>query len=327
MAHLFIQVSRMRGVSKVIPDYSVQGQSIEWHLDRIDQRCSPLDNHNYLPNKNGTAVDIYVLDSGANFNYSDIKDRLIYPGVDLIDEDQGVDEQRGSDCNGHGSHINSLAAGSKYGVAPGANVIVVRVLDCSNIGPFSAVFKGIELVLKMYRQRGNPAVASMSFLAEAATEMDTAVQSLITAGVVVVVAAGNYRKSACVYSPARMSQVISVGATREERDEVYWFDDLSNSPGSNYGRCVDIFAPGQWIYSAGLNCRDCATIKSGTSMATPLVSGAAALLLQEHPSFTPAEVKAKLLEMSTKLVIDFTQLADRKLALETPNRLLYVVSK
>ena len=319
----------MAGVRKVIPDYSVKGQSITWHLDRIDQRCRPRDRHNYLPDKNGTAVDIYVLDSGANFNYSDVKDRLIYPGIDFIDElnIKGHDAQRGSDCHGHGSHIISLAAGRKYGVAPGANVIVVRVLDCYNSGPFSAVLGGIELVLRMYRQRGNPAVASMSFLAIPSYDLDRAAYSLIREGISVVVAAGNYRKSACEFSPSRLSQSITVGATRELGDEVYWFDIWENSPGSNYGPCVDIFAPGQWIHSAGVNCNDCEVTRSGTSMSTPLVSGAVALLLQENPSFTPQQVKDKLLEMSTKSVINFTQLADRALAQNTPNRLLYVASE
>ena len=316
----------MPGVRKVIPDYSVIGQSVEWHLDRIDQRCGPRDRHDYLPDKNGTAVDIYVMDSGANFNYSDVKDRLIYPGVDFIDEVHGH-TQRGVDCNGHGTHINSLAAGTKYGVAPGANVIVIRVLDCDNTGPFSSVFMAIEVVLKMYRERRNPAVASMSFLALAAEEMDTAVQRLIDAGVVVVVAAGNWRKSSCEFSPSRLPQSITVGATREDGDGVYWFEEVATSPGSNYGPCVDIFAPGQWIYSAGLNCTHCVVTKSGTSMATPIVSGAVALLLQENPNFTPAEVKAKLLLISTKQVIDFSQLSNKTLASETPNLLVYVPSE
>jgi hypothetical protein len=317
----------MRGVKSVIPDYVVVGQearSVQWHLDRTDQRYLPLDN-SYNPFGNGSGVDIYVLDSGANFNHTDIKDRLIYPGRDMIDEATGS-TRNGSDCYGHGTHVAGLAAGKKYGIAPGATIISIRVLDCNNFGPYVAVLSGIDYALDIIKIRKRKSVVSMSLLSVADESFDSSVKKLIEMGIPVVVAAGNYKMSACKFSPSRLSDVITVGATKQELDALYWFTSRPNSPGTNYGSCVDIFAPGQWIRSAGWKCDECESSRSGTSMATPLVSGMVALLLQKYPSYTPVQIKAKLLELSTKNMLNFSALpmdTDEE-AKKTPNRLLYV---
>jgi subtilisin family serine protease len=323
------KVAKMSGVKSVIPDYVVIGQqsrSVQWHLDRIDQRCLPLDN-SYNPFGNGSGVDIYVLDSGANFNHTDIKDSLVYPGRDIIDEVTGS-SRKGSDCYGHGTHVAGLAAGKTYGIAPGATIIVIRVLDCRNYGPYTAVMLGIDYVLELIKERKRKAVVSMSLVGFGDIHFDHSVEKLLKTGVPVVAAAGNYKMSACYYSPSRISNVITVGATRQESDGMFWFSNQSSS-GTNYGPCVDIFAPGQFVTSAGVECSDCESSRSGTSMATPLVSGMVALLLQKYPNYTAETIKEKLLQLSTKNVLDFSSLPmDKdKEASKTPNRLLYVPSK
>ena len=318
----------MRGVKRVIPDYVVVGQQadkIQWHLDRVDQHCLPL-NNSYYPFTNGSGVDIYILDSGANFNHSDIKDKLVYPGRDMIDEVTGSNKH-GSDCQGHGTHVAGLAAGDKYGIAPGAKIIVIRVLDCYNYGPYSAVMKGIDYALELIKKRQRKAVVSMSLLGIADNSFDNSVRKLVRQGIPVVVAAGNYKSSSCDYSPSRLTEVITVAATQQENDLLYWFTSQPNSPGTNYGSCVDIFAPGQWVRSAGHDCTDCRSSRSGTSMSTPLVSGAVALLLQKYPHHSAQQIKELLISMSTKNVMNFSALPDNDESRNTPNRLLFVPSE
>ena len=324
----------MEGIEAVIPDYVIYGQrdrNVEWHLDRIDQQCLPLDGMTYNPYLNGSGVDIYIFDTGANFDHDELKDNTIFPGKDFIDETL-MENQRGYDCNGHGTHVAALAGGKTKGVAPGATIIIIRVLNCFNFGPYSTLLLGIEYAITFKKQRAREgfsgrSIASFSLLGPADEHIDMSIQSLVNNGFVTVVAAGNYRDDACNYSPSRLRDVITVGGSRKDSDQIYWFDRTTNSPGTNYGPCVDLFAPGQWVNSAGHDCTNCSVVRSGTSMSTPLVAGAIAILLQANSTLGVPDVKKELISMSSYGLLNFSYLPDDRIAKQTPNRLLYIPSE
>ncbi|TVT27150.1 S8 family peptidase [Amycolatopsis rhizosphaerae] len=251
-----------------------------WGLDRIDQRSLPL-NSSYTYSTTASNVHAYIIDTGINLTHSDFGGRA-KSGYDFVDNDSDA-----TDCNGHGTHVAGTVGGSAYGVAKGVQLTAVRVLDCSGSGTYAGVIAGIDWVTQ---NAIKPAVANMSLGGGASTSVDNAVKNSIASGVTYAVAAGNDSTSACNSSPARTAEAITVGATTSSDARASY---------SNYGSCLDIFAPGSSIKSDWIGSTTATNTISGTSMATPHVTGAAALYLATHTSASPATVRNALVAAGT----------------------------
>ncbi|HYR09143.1 MAG TPA: S8 family peptidase [Longimicrobium sp.] len=243
-----------------------------WGQDRVSQRDRPLDDIIKF-NRTGSGVTIYVLDTGIQTGHGDFGSRASV-GYDALGGN-------GQDCNGHGTHVAGIAAGEAWGVAKAATLVAVRVLDCYGNGQWADFIEGVDWVSSNHATR---AVANMSLSGGGYAAADTAVINMISAGVVAVVAAGNNSGDACSYSPARVSGALTVAAS-DSADVQASF--------SNYGTCVDLYAPGKDIRSAWISNID--SLESGTSMAAPYVAGAAALYLQALSSATPSAVNTAVL--------------------------------
>ncbi len=250
-------------------------------LDRIDQPALPLDRSYTYPNTGGN-VTAYVVDTGIRFTHKDFGGRAV-GGFDVYGGS-------GNDCNGHGTHVAGTIGGATYGVAKSVKLVAVRVLDCQGSGSNVGVIAGIDYVTAAKRKGTGPAVANLSLGGGASQAVDAAVKRSIAAGVTYAVAAGNEDANACNASPARVPGAITVGAI-DRTDQIAWF--------SNWGRCVDIFAPGVDIVSAGRSSDRATATFSGTSQATPHVAGAAALILQANPNATPDQVSRQLVDTAS----------------------------
>ena len=305
------------GVLAIEPDRTVAAIATQnnatWGLDRVDQPLLPLDNRYQYPNSGGQDVTVYVVDTGLRSTHSDFTGR-VSPGRNFVSSGGflfgggSVDPADTEDCNGHGTHVAGTAVGTTWGVAKQANIAPVRVLGCNGSGSNSGVIAGVDWVAGNHRK---PAVANMSLGGTNSTALDTAVRNAVNAGVTMVVAAGNDNVNACNGSPNRVAEALTVGATtREDRRSSF----------SNYGACVDLFAPGSDITSAWYQSDTQTASLNGTSMAAPHAAGAAALYLAANPSASPSAVNLALVNDAVTGVIG-------NVGSQSPNRLLQITQQ
>ena len=289
-------------IGYIEPDYVVSHTAIQmptpsWGLDRIDQRDLPLDN-SYEYHEDGANVHVYVLDTGIRADHSEFTGR-VGNGYDFIDNDADAD-----DCHGHGSHVAGTVAGMSVGVAKNSTIYPVKVLDCQGDGLSSQVIAGVDWISANHQL---PAIVNMSLSGDAYLPLDTAINNSINLGITYVVAAGNDNADACNSTPARVTSAITVASSDS-------FDRRSSF--SNIGPCVDLFAPGSSIVSAGIASTSQLVYMSGTSMAAPHVAGVAALYLEKKPNATPYMVANAILANSS-----LSKITDPGAG--TPNRLLF----
>jgi subtilisin family serine protease len=281
------QVITLEGVEVAQAEVGLLGTQTDptWGLDRVDQRNLPLDDV-YQYDNLANSVHIYVIDTGLRTTHQEFAGRVL-EGRNFSSDDRTDIE----DCNGHGTHVTGTIAGTTYGVAKGALIHPVRVFGCSGSTTSTIILDALTWIINHLQK---PAVVNMSLGGGSSPTLDWAVNNLINLDVVVAVSAGNSATDACTQSPARVPAAITIGST-DNKDK--------KAISSNFGTCLDLFAPGVSITSAGISSDSATTLMSGTSMASPHAAGAAALYLQIFPVATPAEVSTYLTTNATTGVV------------------------
>ncbi|MBK5187407.1 MAG: S8 family serine peptidase [Gemmatimonadaceae bacterium] len=283
-------------VESIEPDRFVHQFSTEtgmgWALDRVDQHLRPL-NGSFAYAATGYGVNIYVVDGGVRYTHTEFGGRAHF-AYDALGGN-------GSDCNGHGTGVAGVAAGSVHGIAKSATIWSVRVFPCSGTTPLSTILAGIDWVTAHHR---SPAVANLSLGAASAPILDSAVARSIRSGVSYVVAGGNNGGDACAMSPGRLKTVINIGATDAYDARTSW---------SNYGSCIAMFAPGVSVAAPDYYSDIALSSWNGTSFAAPMVTGAVALYLQGHPTASPATVRSAIVGNTTTSVLTNTAGSANKL--------------
>ncbi|NXA82077.1 PCSK9 convertase, partial [Thryothorus ludovicianus] len=301
-------------VKYIEEDAYVFAQSIPWNLGRI----VPLQPSSgaYSPPNKGDLVEIYLLDTSVQSTHREIEGRVTVTGFESILEEDGTHLHRqASKCDSHGTHVAGVLSGRDAGVARGANIRSLRVLNCQGKGTVSGTLMALESIQRTLEvQSDSPLVVVLPLAGARSPALNAGCRRLARMGAVMVAAAGNYKDDACLYSPASEPEVITVGATDSE-DQPASIGTL----GTNFGRCVDLFAPGDDIIGASSDCSTCFTAQSGTSQAAAHVAGGiAAVLLSAEPRLGPAELRQRLLHFSTKNVVDPARFPQEQ-RLQTPS--------
>ncbi|NXM08834.1 PCSK9 convertase, partial [Tyrannus savana] len=319
-------------VKYIEEDAYVFAQSIPWNLGRVVPLQPSSDSYN-PPNK-GELVEIYLLDTSVQSTHREIEGRVFVTGFESVPEEDSTHPHRqASKCDSHGTHVAGVLSGRDAGVATGTNVRSFRVLNCQGKGTISGTLMALEFIrMTLEAQPYTPLVVLLPLAGAHSRVLNTGCRRMAQDGVVIVVAAGNYKDDACLYSPASEPEVITVGATNSE-DQPASIGTL----GTNFGRCVDLFAPGDDIIGASSDCSTCFMAQSGTSQAAahisacPLVltaapwalAGLAAMLLSAEPRLSLAELRQRLLHFSTKNVMDMMWFPEEQ-RLQTPNSVVGV---
>ncbi|GAA0555462.1 hypothetical protein GCM10010172_42760 [Paractinoplanes ferrugineus] len=267
-----------------------------WNLDRIDQHPVAL-SRTYTPTDDGSSVHAYVIDTGIRITHHEFAGRASY-GYNAVSPSRPA-----ADCNGHGTHVAGTIGGTSYGVAKQVKLVAIKVLDCDGEGDLADVINGVNWVTAHAQK---PAVANLSLGGSNSPSLNAALQKLINKGVTVVVAAGNENVDAATESPANLAAAITVGATNSKDQRASF---------SNYGSRVDLFAPGVGIKSSFAGGDYSTAVADGTSMAAPHVAGAAALVLDATPGYSPVQVRNYLVAQATPGRISGLK--------GSPNRLLF----
>lgn len=265
------------GIASIIVEQTLPGTNSQWGLDRIDQRDRPL-NQKYVYEKTGSGVRAYILDTGIRYTHQEFGGRAV-SGPDFVSSDNFSE-----DCHGHGTHVAGTVGGATVGVAKAVTLVGVRVLGCSGSGSYAGIIGAVDWVTQQKQANaGVGMVGNMSLGGGVSSALNTAVNNSVSAGVVWAVAAGNENSDACTRSPASAASALTTGASTSSD---------ARSSFSNFGTCVDLFAPGSSIYSSTYNGDNTYASWNGTSMATPHVAGVAALLLQGNGSASAASINS-----------------------------------
>ncbi|KAI6652237.1 Subtilisin-like protease 6 [Oopsacas minuta] len=292
----------------------------EWNLDILDGSDSSDSCLNRPDGLTGKSVSVYVMDTGIMYEHTQFEGRARYPGFDIVDQ-YFSEKHEGRDTHGHGTSVSGVIGGRDLGVAPGVDLFSVRILKSDISGSWGMFADGIEQILshrELQRHR-SPCIVSASVFGEMHYSsagwrytLMNSIRELVNAGCVFVTIAGNDGKSACEYLPANLTLPIVVGGTTPAQTVMTI---------SNYGPCVDLFAPGKDIKSASLSCSTCTDTFTGTSYAGPHVTGIAAIQLEKCPTLTHNQIKQNLIQQSLKGILNIH--SDQSPS-DTPNRLIQI---
>ncbi|MEE6495672.1 hypothetical protein FKM82_002109 [Ascaphus truei] len=301
-------------VDYIEEDSFIYAQSVPWNLDRIVPAHHVVNRFN--PSNKGDLVEVYLLDTSIQSNHREIEGKVFVTDFENVPEEDGTRFYRqASKCESHATHMAGVVSGRDAGVARGVNVRSLRVLNCQGKGTVSGGLTGLEFIRKtLIDQPYSPLIVLIPFVGGYSQTINAASRALVRSGVVIIAAAGNYKDDACLYSPASEPEVITVGATNYQDQPV-----TMGALGTNFGNCVDIFAPGDDIVGASSDCSTCFTSKSGTSQAAAHVAGIAAMILNSKTDLTVSELRQRLIHFSTKNVINDAWFPEDQ-RLITPNR-------
>ncbi|XP_068098541.1 proprotein convertase subtilisin/kexin type 9 [Hyperolius riggenbachi] len=301
-------------VDYIEEDSYVFAQSVPWNLDRIVP--APHVGNHFNPPNTGELVEVYLLDTSIHSNHREIEGKVLVTEFENVPEEDGTRFNRqASKCESHGTHMAGVLNGRDAGVAKGVNLRSLRVLNCQGKGTVSGSLMGLEYIRKtLIEQPYSPLIILIPFVGGYSQSLNMASRALIRSGVVIIAAAGNYKDDACLYSPASEPEVITVGATNYQDQPA-----TMGALGTNFGKCVDLFAPGDDIVGASSDCSTCFTSKSGTSQAAAHVAGITAMILNGQPELTVTALRQQLIHFSTKDAINEAWFPDDQ-RLITPNR-------